>query len=198
MKTFFTSDLHFGHNNIIIYDKRPFDSVEDMDQELVRRWNSKVGTEDMVYVLGDMFLPIHKEYVCGILETLNGKIILVKGNHDRFAKKEWAAPYFQDILSVAQVDVPLEDGSSQRCLLSHKFLVDDDWAKEDRIFLHGHSHVTVEADQEIDKVAELNSRGIPYRAYNVGCMYYDFYPMTLDEILRAGPKKAPDYGNRGE
>ena len=54
MKTFFTSDLHFGHENVIKFDERPFNSVEEMDEELIKRWNNKVGKGDIVYVLGDL------------------------------------------------------------------------------------------------------------------------------------------------
>ena len=53
-KVFFTSDLHFGHENAIRFDNRPFKSIEEMDTELIRRWNEKVGKGDLVYVLGDM------------------------------------------------------------------------------------------------------------------------------------------------
>lgn len=53
-KIYFTSDLHFGHENVIRFDDRPFASVEEMDAELIRRWNAKVDRGDLVYVLGDM------------------------------------------------------------------------------------------------------------------------------------------------
>ena len=51
-KVFFTSDLHFGHENAIRFDNRPFKTVEEMDEELIRRWNAKVGKGDLVYVFG--------------------------------------------------------------------------------------------------------------------------------------------------
>ena len=54
MNVYFTSDLHFGHKNIIRYDHRPFSSVQEMDAELIRRWNNKVKDEDLVYILGDV------------------------------------------------------------------------------------------------------------------------------------------------
>ena len=53
-KIFFTSDLHFGHKNIIRFDNRPFSTVEEMDEALIRNWNAKVSDEDTVYVLGDI------------------------------------------------------------------------------------------------------------------------------------------------
>lgn len=51
---FFTSDLHFGHKNIIRFDNRPFFSVEEMDKTLIENWNRKVSADDTVYVLGDI------------------------------------------------------------------------------------------------------------------------------------------------
>lgn len=51
---YFTSDLHFGHRNVIRFDNRPFSSVEEMDAALIERWNQKVSNEDAVYVLGDL------------------------------------------------------------------------------------------------------------------------------------------------
>ena len=53
-KIFFTSDLHFGHENVIRFDNRPFKTVEEIDSELIRRWNAKVAPGDLVYVLGDL------------------------------------------------------------------------------------------------------------------------------------------------
>lgn len=49
-KIFFTSDLHFGHENVLRFDNRPFETVEEMDDELIKRWNDKVGKGDLVYV----------------------------------------------------------------------------------------------------------------------------------------------------
>lgn len=53
-KIYFTSDNHFGHERVIGFDNRPFASVEEMDAEMIRRWNAKVGKGDLVYFLGDM------------------------------------------------------------------------------------------------------------------------------------------------
>ena len=49
-KVFFTGDLHFGHENVIAFDNRPFSTVDEMDEELIKRWNAKVGKGDLVYV----------------------------------------------------------------------------------------------------------------------------------------------------
>ncbi len=79
-----TGDHHFGHKNIIAYDSRPFDNVRQMDEVMVRRWNEVVKKDDTVYHLGDFALASF-EYAQSILARLNGKKILILGNHDRSA-----------------------------------------------------------------------------------------------------------------
>lgn len=81
MTIFFTSDSHFGHARIIELCGRPFADVNEMNEALIQRWNSVVGPEDTVYHLGDFFMG-PKETVF-LRKRLNGKIILIKGNHDK-------------------------------------------------------------------------------------------------------------------
>ena len=82
-KVFFTSDLHFGHENAIRFDNRPFGTVEEMDAELVKRWNAKVGKGDLVYVLGDMIWKSRNGDAEQLIRSLNGQIILIKGNQGK-------------------------------------------------------------------------------------------------------------------
>jgi calcineurin-like phosphoesterase family protein len=78
---FFTSDTHFYHENILKYCNRPFSSVDEMNEKLIKNWNSVVGKNDIVWHLGD-FCFGRKENISEILPKLNGKINLVMGNHD--------------------------------------------------------------------------------------------------------------------
>lgn len=80
--TWFTADPHFGHARIIEYCKRPFGSVEEMNEKLVDNWNGRVRPEDTVYILGDLALgkvADSLEYV----KLLQGNKILIPGNHDK-------------------------------------------------------------------------------------------------------------------
>jgi len=77
-KLFFTADTHFGHKNIINYARRPFKSVEEMDEVLIRNWNSVVNWNDKVVFVGDFCLKDFEKY----RSRLNGEIIFVFGNHD--------------------------------------------------------------------------------------------------------------------
>ena len=77
----FIADTHFGHSKIIEYCNRPFPNADIMDFNMIQRWNEVVRKDDKVYHLGDFALG-NKEQVASIVEQLNGKIYLVKGNHD--------------------------------------------------------------------------------------------------------------------
>lgn len=77
-----TSDLHFGHVNIIRYTGRPFATVEAMDEGLIRAWNERVDTSDTVWVLGDMCMGTLTESL-RLVRWLNGTLHLLCGNHDR-------------------------------------------------------------------------------------------------------------------
>ena len=86
-KTFFTSDTHFNHANVIKYCARPFASIDAMNREMIVRWNSVVGPEDTVYHLGDFAMGKPSEWPY-FLQQLNGaKKILIRGNHDRSPKQ---------------------------------------------------------------------------------------------------------------
>ena len=82
-KIWFTSDSHFGHDRIIKYANRPFESVGEMDIALIQAWNERVGDDDTVYHLGDFCFGKKKEFV-KYASRLNGRIMLIRGNHDHW------------------------------------------------------------------------------------------------------------------
>ena len=80
-KIFLIGDCHFGHRNIIKYCNRPFKDVVDMTEKLIKNWNSIVGKNDIVYVVGD-FALCGKQKIIEIGNRLNGHKRLILGNHD--------------------------------------------------------------------------------------------------------------------
>lgn len=76
---FFTADLHFSHTRIIDYCNRPFSSIEEMNNELIYRWNAIVRPKDTIFLLGDLGFG---RAALDCISKLNGEIILIKGNHD--------------------------------------------------------------------------------------------------------------------
>lgn len=129
----FTSDLHLNHENIIKYCSRPFDSVETMNRALIERWNAVVCSNDTVYVVGDMFLGSPEDAEPHI-RSLNGRKILIRGNHDR-SPRTMLKCGFDEVHR--QLRVTLNDGRiallihkpTPRCLL-----------EPHDIQIHGHRH----------------------------------------------------------
>ena len=78
---FFTSDTHFFHKNIIQYCNRPFKDIEEMNEKLIENWNNVVPYNGIVFHLGDVSFS-GKEKTSSMVSRLNGKIYLVRGNHD--------------------------------------------------------------------------------------------------------------------
>lgn len=182
-KIFFTSDLHFGHERVIEFDSRPYFTTKEMDDTLISGWNNKVDNGDVVYVLGDMFWHCEPQYVKNILNTLNGQIILIKGNHDRWLHNSENKKRLSGIKDYDDIVVTLADGNKKRCILSHYFIPFYNGHFNDAIHLHGHSHTTPEAKAEKSVARWLNRNGFPNEIYNVGCMYWNYEPVSLDEIL---------------
>ena len=81
MSVFFTADTHFGHKNVIAFCNRPYADVNEMDEDLILKWNETVGVEDVIYHLGD-FAFMDKIRTAATIQRLNGRKVLVMGNHD--------------------------------------------------------------------------------------------------------------------
>ena len=195
-KILFTGDLHFGHENVLAFDNRPFATVDEMDAELIRRWNNKVGKGDLVYVLGDLIWKSRNNDAPALIKSLNGLIILIKGNHDRFLHNSKAKSALAGIKDYDDICVTLEDGTQRRVILSHYFIPMYIGHRYNAIHLHAHSHFSDEADFEIDFAEQLNQMGCKNEIYNVGCMYWNYEPVTLDEIITHGKTVRPNYGSK--
>ena len=177
-RNFYIADTHFGHNNILKYDNRPFMSVDEMDRVLIENWNNVVTPDDRVYILGD-FSWYGKDKTAEILDALNGIKILVVGNHDRIPANlsgKFAAKY--DYLEV--------NDNGKTVILSHYPM--PFWNKQfyDSIHLYGHVHNSHQwnvCKHWADELRQLQA--LPIRMYNVGCMmdWMGYTPKTLPEII---------------
>lgn len=85
MKEFWIADTHAGHRNIIKYCNRPFSNVREMDDLMVKNWNSVVGPDDLVWHLGDVAFCCTLDYALNFMKRLNGRKHLILGNHDDLA-----------------------------------------------------------------------------------------------------------------
>jgi calcineurin-like phosphoesterase family protein len=80
---FIISDPHFNHGKIINYEQRPFDNAKHMNETIVTNWNNEVTDRDRVFVLGDVMFSRNSSEILEMLNKLNGKIIIILGNHDK-------------------------------------------------------------------------------------------------------------------
>ena len=94
---YFIADLHFGGEEIVRYENRPFGNVKEMENYMIKQWNSIVTKEDTVYVLGDFSTNQSAEEDSRILKELSGRKILVMGNHDQHrSQKDWRTIGFEE------------------------------------------------------------------------------------------------------
>ena len=164
---YYTSDLHIGHENIIRLCKRPYSNGREMSVDLIRRWNNKVTANDTVYILGDMFFRYEDiDVVKTTLKQLNGKKILIKGNHDNFLNQiKW-----QDYFSTVKDIMKIKD-NGRDVVLMHYPIEEWDGFFRGSYHLYGHVHNSDNGLRVID------------RRYNVGVDVNDFEPKTLDELI---------------
>lgn len=164
---FYTSDLHFDHSNMLEYEHRPWDTVEKMNEGLLFRINNKVGVNDELYILGDFTLRSTRS---AVEEFRNGIICnhvhLITGNHDYFAKREWAKELFESIQPYKEIH---DEG--YKLILCHFPILYWNGMDDGSIHLYGHIH-SREGMQHPNK-----------NAYNVGVDVNDWRPVTLKELL---------------
>lgn len=183
-KIYFIADCHFSHKNVIRFDKRHFETVEDMDEKLIANWNSVVKPGDVVYILGD-FCWLTENRWKEILSRLKGNKVLIKGNHDIKHMSVNLRKQFQAIKDYDDIVVTLKDGTKQRVILSHYYIPFFNGHRYGAVLLHGHSHITEEANIEREITQILKDKGFNPQIYNIGCMhsYMNYTPQTLDSIM---------------
>lgn len=183
--TWFISDLHFAHHNVIAYEGRPFKSVREMDEALIANWNKYIQPHHKVIVCGDLTLNYKYLRDKDIVSRLNGTKILVRGNHDSSHQRmmllgfDWSCDRMEYTIA------------GERVLISHypyrpglwrQFkILWDHWKRPSRLLkhfqkrpvnrgmflIHGHTH---------------SKRKVQGRMINVGVDAWNFRPVSIGEI----------------
>lgn len=179
---FYISDLHIGHKNILKFDNRPFQTLEEMKETIISNWNSRVEKNDEVYILGDMFW--HNEEAPEILSKLKGRKYLILGNHDRVNSS--MEKYF--VWCDRKMETIKDNG--KKIVVCHYPIAHWEGQYHDppTIHLFGHIHQGIDERlfKEYYKIYEEKT-GQKFFAANVGCMlsYMNYTPRTLEEIITA-------------
>jgi calcineurin-like phosphoesterase family protein len=159
MNKYVTGDTHFGHQKMV--DTRGFSSKEEMDEEMIRRWNEVVKPEDMVYHLGDFaFNKKHQYY----LDKLNGHIHLIMGNHD----EDFSNSYMNKLSFVSVSSMKYIRHGDHKIHLLHYPM--ESWRKSHHgsFHFHGHTH------------GSTKPRG---RRIDAGVDCWDLRPVSFDMLI---------------
>ena len=168
---YYIADLHFGHENVIRFDGRPFNSVEEMDQTLIVQWNAVVKEEDDVYILGD-FCYKSKNSPLWYLKQLKGWKHLILGDHDNhLLNDEEAVKQFASIDKMTYV----KDGN-YTIVLCHFPLAE--WNRYWRGSWHIYGHIHNQKKGCYDFLSREK------RALNAGCMINNYTPVTIEQLIK--------------
>lgn len=171
---FFIGDTHFCHANIIKLSKRPFTSVEEMNETLISNWNRKVSGEDTVYILGDLAYRSDTKNLEHILSRLRGRKRLLIGNHDSSwlgCKIRNPDRYFEMIEHMTELSI-CHHGMTlcHYPLLTYKH-------SQKHYMIHGHIHNNTDSDYW----PLLRNRPL---VLNAGVDINNFEPVTLNELIK--------------
>ena len=170
--TFFTSDTHFNHANIIRFCNRPFRNVVEMNETIVANWNEVVGKDDTVFHLGDFCLGGAAEWT-KFLDRLNGNIYLILGNHDLKNIRQGFLGRFEHVAMQMRIEI----GKRKIYLCHYPFLCFEGGYK-DVWQLFGHVH-TRKSNTGID--AGRLQYLYPTQ-YDVGVDNNDFTPVSYEQV----------------
>lgn len=175
------SDTHFGHRGMCHFTRpdgtkiRPFATVEEMDESMVENWNAMVKPTDKVYHLGDVAIP---KKSLSLLDRLNGKKILIRGNHDIFNLEDYAR-YFKDIRSFHVLN---------GCLLTHA-PIHPMSLERFGCNIHGHTHINF-----VNRPSEIGGVERDPSYLNVCVEHTDYRPLPLDEVFARVEKQGGKVG----
>lgn len=175
MKNWFIADTHFGHENVIRFDRRPFENAEEMDQVLIENWNSRVADQDVVYILGD-FCYRSGRGPMWYLKRLKGRKHLVIGNHDRALIND---PGAMACFESAEKMEFMQEQHGPVCLC-HFPIAEWNGFYRNSWHIYGHIHNRRNETYEFMKGRE--------RALNAGCMINHYSPVRFEELLENNRK----------
>jgi calcineurin-like phosphoesterase family protein len=181
---YFTADHHFDHVKIIRYEDRPFKNVQDMNNKLIKGWNSVVKShDDVVYVLGDLSMRGREDNPNPLrvaLRKMRGVKHLILGNHDKFNPFTFVDMGFTSVHTALEIQM---GGTAKHPEQFPVYLVHDPAVtrvKPEARWLCGHVH------------GMFRHMG---NVINVGVDAWDFVPLSEDFILDefAQPSAANEY-----
>lgn len=171
---FLVSDTHFGHAGVCRFTRRdgvtklrPWDSAEEMDEEMVRRWNDRVRPNDKVYHLGDVVMSRRS---LSIMDRLHGDKVLIRGNHDIFKDEDYRK-YFRELRAYHVMN---------GMILSHIPIHSESLGRFG-VNIHGHTH----ADRVMRPLSTSGRLDVVDVRYHCVCVEQtDFAPILFEDVIK--------------
>jgi calcineurin-like phosphoesterase family protein len=171
---FLVSDTHFGHAGVCRFTRndgvtklRPWDDPAEMDEEMVRRWNDRVGPKDKVYHLGDVVI---NRKALSIMDRLNGDTVLIRGNHDIFKDDDYRK-YFRELRAYHVMN---------GMILSHIPIHSESLGRFG-VNIHGHLH----ANRVMVPLATSGVLDRIDKRYHCVCVEQtDFAPILFEDVIK--------------
>jgi len=190
---FFISDFHLGHDNVIKFDKRPFQDVDEMAETIIQNWNSVVDDDSIIYYLGDLFYKVKASHIAYLMHQLKGEIRVILGNHDRLSQLV-RMERFTDIQTYQRIFVKDKDFKGGKCdiIVSHYPHLIWDKHHHGSWHLHGHSH------QNLTKSEYGREVYYKRKVLDVGCNGWNYTPVSYqqvkDHMLKSDIEKIDHHG----
>jgi len=165
-KVFFVGDPHFDHTNIIGYCNRPFNTTSEMNALMLKNWNYTIGSNDLVFFLGDMAFGRGSNPPSWWLEYLNGRIIYLKGSHDHGIRTD-----SNGINALFVVHYIIVEVNGLEIFLVHDDMYHSEAIKWEGWMIHGHNH---------NNRPHINFKK---KRVNVSVEAINYTPITLSAIL---------------
>ena len=175
----FTSDLHFGHRNVLKFCDRPWDNEKEMDNGLIENWNNTVGDNDIVFILGDVFWFNDSHSIKKVLSKLKGKYIyIIPGNHDDFKSYHRVDDDRINLCEDVVVTwITRESKKLQEIWLSHYPMMTWPHRENGAYQFFGHIHSKPNRNEGVDQDLPLH-----WNQLDVGCDYWDHKPVSLETL----------------
>jgi len=156
MELFFLADFHAGHDKPFIYQSRGFSSIEEHDETLIQRFNSKVTHTDITYHIGDFGWKSINRY----LSRLNGQHIFIYGNHDK-TLRQFLVAHPEQALEIYEGYHDMFVGNKQPLTLCHYPMRSWKWSHYNAWHLYGHHHSKTDFGGKTLNVSVDNLNGYP-------------------------------------
>lgn len=168
----FTSDLHLDHKNCLtLGNGRPFSSVQQMNEEIIKRWNKKIAPTDVVYLLGDICWGWNSKRINEVFHKMNGIKYLILGNHDR-PKNFTNVNCFVEMTPYKEIMI-----DDDHIVLCHFPIADWSRAYHGAYHLYGHCHGSFDLAQVTKNLNHKNTR-----CMDVGVDTHNYEPWSWQEI----------------